>query len=296
MDRREFLRTVGIAGGTALAASSATAAESKDSALEFRSVLVDLQRCIGCRKCEAACAAENGLPIPENLEDPSIFDEIRDTTTDEWTVVNRYQTDVGEVFVKKQCMHCNQAGCSTACLTRAMYKTKEGPVIWRESKCMGCRFCMVSCPFDIPRFEYDSAVPKIQKCIMCWERLKEGEQPACVQVCPVDALQFGYRRQIVDLARGRIYDNPWLYEHHIFGEHEVGGTAWLYISPVPFDQLGFRTYLDNEPVPALTQSFLYSVPVVFLLWPAFLSSLRQARISERSAAQAESDHESGGES
>ncbi len=284
MDRRDFLKTLGVAGSTAtaLAVSPASAAGDAEAAPEFMSVLMDARRCIGCRKCESACAAENGLPIPD-IEDTSVFEEIRDTTTSQWTVVNRYQTDVGEVYVKKQCMHCNQAGCSTACLTKAMYKTQEGPVIWRESKCMGCRFCMISCPFDIPRFEYDKAVPKIQKCILCSQRLEQGEQPACVQACPVDALQFGTRRQLVELAKSRIYENPWLYDHHIYGEHEVGGTGWLYLSPVPFDQIGFRTDLGNESVPQLSQSFLYSVPVVFLLWPAFLSSMRQARAGEHEA-------------
>ena len=284
MDRRGFLKTLGVAGATTLAAPFDSAATDQQSDTEFMSVLVDTRRCIGCRKCEAACAAENGLPMPD-VEDISVFEQVRDTTTSEWTVVNRYRTDAGEVFVKKQCMQCNQAGCSTACLTRAMYKTEEGPVIWRESKCMGCRFCMVSCPFDIPRFEYDSAVPKIQKCIFCFDRLERGEQPACVQACPVDALQFGTRRQLVDLAKSRIYQNPYQYHHHVYGEHEVGGTGWLYLSPVPFDQIGFRTDLGNESMPSLSQSFLYSVPLVFLLWPVFLNGMRRGRSDDDEALQ-----------
>ncbi len=274
MDRRGFLTTLGLAGATTLAAPFNSTADDPQSATEFMSVLVDTTRCIGCLKCEAACAAENGLPVPD-IEDKSVFEELRDTSTDQWTVVNRFQTDVGEVFVKKQCMHCNLAACSNACLTQAMYKTQEGPVIWRENKCMGCRFCMISCPFDIPRFEYDSAVPKIQKCILCFGRLERGEQPACVQSCPVDALQFGTRRQLVDLAKSRIYQNPWQYVHHVYGENEVGGTSWLYLSPVPFDQIGFRTDLGDEAIPALTQNFLYSVPLVFLLWPVFLNGVRR---------------------
>jgi ferredoxin len=161
-----------------------------------------------------------------------------------------------------------------------MHKSDEGPVIWRKSKCMGCRFCMISCPFDVPRFEYDSAAPKIQKCIMCYQRLERGEQPACVQACPVDALQFGTRRQLIDLAQSRIYRHPWLYQHHIYGEHEVGGTGWLYLSQVPYDQIGFRTDLGNETVPSLSREFLYSVPVVFLVWPVFLSAIHRSRSGE----------------
>jgi Fe-S-cluster-containing dehydrogenase component len=197
-------------------------------------------------------------------------------STTAWTVVNRYETAVGEVFVKSQCMHCNQPGCAAACLVSAMEKTKKGPVTWNEDKCMGCRFCMVSCPFDIPKFEYDSPVPKIQKCVMCHERLAEGKVPACVEGCPVEALTFGKRRDLMELARMRIYAQPDRYVRHIYGEREVGGTSWLYVSPVPFEELGFRTNLGIQAVPELSQDFLYSVPVVLALWPAFLFAASRA--------------------
>jgi formate dehydrogenase iron-sulfur subunit len=275
VERRKFLKNLCVAG-TAATTSTAVLSESPDALEhhEFSSVLMDALRCIGCRACEAACALENGLPVPD-VKDLSVFDQVRDTTPDQWTVVNRFDTGVGPIFVKKQCMHCNQAACSTACLTEAMKKTEQGPVIWRESKCMGCRYCMVSCPFNIPKFEYDSANPRIRKCIFCFDRLEKGGVPACVESCPVDALSFGSRRAILREAHSRLHDEPYSYDQHIYGEDEVGGTAWLYVSPVPFDEIGFRTDLGNEPVPELTQSFLYAVPVVFLLWPVFLNSIRR---------------------
>jgi len=139
---------------------------------------------------------------------------------------------------------------------------------------------MVSCPFVIPRFEYDSANPKIQKCILCYERLEEGQIPACVETCPVDALQFGTRREMERIAQNRVANHPNDYVDHIYGQHEVGGTGWLYLSAVPFDQIGFRTDLSHEPVPALTQNFLYSVPIVFLLWPAILNGMRYTKSNE----------------
>jgi ferredoxin len=151
-----------------------------------------------------------------------------------------------------------------------MLKTHEGPVIWREDKCMGCRFCMVSCPFDIPKFEYDSWNPKIQKCNMCWERQEAGLQPACVEACPTDALMFGTKRELMETARVRIYNHPDDYVHQIYGEHEVGGTGWLYLAEVPFDQLGFRTDLGTTPYPEFTKEFLYAVPVIFFGVPALL--------------------------
>jgi hypothetical protein len=135
---------------------------------------------------------------------------------------------------------------------------------------------MVSCPFDIPKFEYDSANPKIQKCRFCWERLQEGETPACVEECPEEAIIFGTRRELLEIARARIYENPDEYVHHIYGEHEAGGTGWLYLSAVPFEQLGFRTDLGTDSYPELTKEFLYAVPIVLALWPAFLLGLNNA--------------------
>ena len=184
-------------------------------------------------------------------------------------VINRYQTRKGEVFVKKQCMHCNQPGCVAACLVKAMEKRKEGPVTWSDN-CMGCKDRMPSCPFEIPKFEYSSPNPRIQKCNLCWNRLEKGGQPACVEACPEQTIIFGARRKLIEEANKRIYQNLGQYVTQIYGEHEVGGTGYLYLSKVPFEQIGFRTDLGTTPYPEYSRGFLYSVPFVLLLWPAFL--------------------------
>jgi len=273
MNRRGFFKTVGAAGLCALAP---TAAESSvEAETEFRGVLIDSTRCIGCRTCEQACAEANDLPVPD-ISDESVREVERDTSETQFAVVNYYQTEKGEISVKKQCMHCNQPACASACLTKAMLKTPEGPVIWREDKCMGCRFCMISCPFDIPKFEYNSAVPRIRKCNMCWARLQNGEKPACVENCPQEALTFGTREELLDEARKRIYEAPDDYVHHIYGEHEAGGTGVLYLAAAPFSELGFKTDLQTEAYPELTTGFLYSVPIVLTLWPAMLLGLSNA--------------------
>jgi Fe-S-cluster-containing dehydrogenase component len=191
-------------------------------------------------------------------------------------VINVYNTSKGDVYVKKQCMHCNEPACASACLTNAMHKTKEGPVIWRGDKCMGCRYCMVSCPFDIPKFEYHSANPKIQKCNMCFDRLQEGKIPACVENCPAEALVFGTRRDLIKEARRRIHENPDAYFDQIYGEEEAGGTSFMYLSPVPFNELGFNTSIQKTNYPELSKGFLYSVPTIFVLWPAILLGIREA--------------------
>ena len=272
IDRRTFLKgmgkgiTLAIPGG-ALMKGTLEAKEIAPSK-EFMGVLVDTTRCVGCRSCEMACAESHGQPVPD-ISDTKALDKIRKTSVTQWTLVNRYQTDKGEVFAKKQCMHCNQPGCVAACLVKAMVKQKNGAVTW-DTNCMGCRYCMVSCPFDIPKFEYGSATPKIQKCSLCWEKLQAGGKPACVEACPAEALTFGTRRELLGEANRRIYGEAGKYVQHIYGEHEVGGTGYLYLSGVPFEQIGFRTDLGTTAYPEFSKGFLYSVPIVLLLWPAFL--------------------------
>jgi formate dehydrogenase iron-sulfur subunit len=272
MNRRAFLKNLGsgIAGSVAgpLLLTGKPSASELAPSKEFMGVLVDTVRCVGCRSCELACAETHHFPLPD-ISDGAVFDKIRQTSVTQWTVVNRYKTKTGEIFVKKQCMHCNQPGCVAACLVKAMEKQEDGAVTW-GSHCMGCRFCMISCPFDIPKFEYGSASPKIQKCNLCWERTKKGEKPACVEACPADALSFGPRRERIEEANRRIYKDAGKYISHIYGEREVGGAGYLYLSSVPFDQIGFRTDLGTTAYPEFSKGFLYSVPIVLLLWPAFL--------------------------
>ena len=270
MDRRSFLK-LSAATGMALAANEAQATEPAHPE-EFVGVLVDTTRCIGCRSCERACSLAHDLPVPD-IEHDGALAQVRDMSDSQWTVVNRFDTSKGEVFVKRQCLHCWQPACGAACLTNAMYKTRTGPVIWRPGKCMGCRFCMVSCPFDVPKFEYSGWNPKIQKCSMCAERLEQGKKPACVEACPTDALMFSSKRQLMEVARVRIYNHPERYVHKIYGEYEVGGTGWLYLSAVPFEEIGFRTDLGTTPYPEYTRNFLYGVPLGLFGLPALLVGL-----------------------
>jgi hypothetical protein len=160
-------------------------------------------------------------------------------------------------------------------------------VIWREDKCLGCRLCMVSCAFEIPKYEYASRNPRVQKCKLCWDEIREGEQPACVENCGGNALTFGKRSDLLEIAKTRIYTNRDDYVSHIYGEHEVGGTGWLYLAAVPFEQLGFRTDLGTTPLPEFTKEFLYAVPAVLTLVPALL--LGVSKVCEGRAETAEPD-------
>ena len=273
IDRRSFFKVLGLTGVSLAAGTKLSAAPKVEGEVEFNAILYDSTRCAGCQGCEFACAESNNLAEPSDSPVPGV---IRKMDESRRTVINAYNTSQGEVYVKRQCMHCNEPACTAACLTSAMHKTKEGPVIWRGNKCMGCRYCMVSCPFDVPKFEYHSPNPKIQKCDMCFDRLGEGKIPACVEACPAEALMFGTRRELIREARKRIHDNPGIYVDHIYGEHEAGGTGFLYLSPVPFNELGFNTSIQTSNYPELSKGFLYSVPTIFVLWPAILLGIREA--------------------
>jgi len=288
MNRRDLLRTVGTIGGWALVARPLEAVQAATDADARMGILIDTTKCLGCRMCERACAAANDLPEPTAPVDRTAY---RPTSPTQFTAVNRYETSTGTTMVKRQCMHCLQPACVSACLTRAMHRSPQGPVSWQSDRCMGCRFCMVSCPFDIPKFEYDSPVPRIRKCEMCRERLAAGQQPACVAACPAKALTFGPRSELLHLARTRIYGEPGKYTPHIYGEHEAGGTSVLYLAAVPFAELGFRTDLGSAAYPTFTREFLYAVPVVLTLVPPFLLAVAMARREQavRAHEQAEED-------
>ncbi len=283
-NKRDFSRRAFLKGAVAIGGSLLLGSLFPDRvfAEEFRGwpdrfgMLSDLTRCIGCRRCEAACNEANNLPSPEiPFDDKSVFEEKRRTDAQTYTVVNRYAdlSRLGQpVYRKVQCMHCEEPACVSACPTGAMKKTPEGPVVYNEKVCIGCRYCMSACPFYIPAYEYFNPFsPKVQKCFMCYStRIAKGEVPACATECPVEAITFGKRSDLIKLARDRISRRPDKYIDHIYGEHEVGGTGWLYISGVPFEQLGFPMDLGTTPIPQLTRDFLSMVPLVLVAWPSLL--------------------------
>lgn len=279
LSRRGFLGIVGVAGLTLLTDDVIGRDKNKENDIEFKGILYDATRCVGCQTCETVCAETNAL-TPPIISEPKP-DVVKKTDEQHRTVVNCHKTSKGNVFTKTQCMHCNEPACVAACLTKAMYKTKEGPVIWRGDKCMGCRYCMVSCPFDIPKFEYHSANPKIQKCTMCFDKIQKGGIPKCAENCPAEAIKFGTRRELLTEARKRIVQNGSTYHNEIYGEHTAGGTGFLYLSPVPFNELGLNTKLQNDSYPELSKGFLFSVPTVFVVLPPLLLGIYEATKKNR---------------
>jgi formate dehydrogenase iron-sulfur subunit len=146
-----------------------------------------------------------------------------------------------------------------------MRKTPEGPVLYDDYKCIGCRYCIQACPFDVPKYQWDRAVPVVGRCVMCAPRLEKGKATACATVCPTGATVFGERSALVAEARSRMATDPGRYVNHIFGLEEVGGTSVLMLSSVPFGQLGFRDNLPTEGLPHTTWRVLSKIPDIVLL-------------------------------
>lgn len=265
ISRRKFLKTMG-AGAAAVVASQlvagfpmSTVHASEKAAADTWAVLIDLTRCAGCNSCALACKAANNLPDADTI--PHELSNSAYTFVDECQVT----TEQGEEtqHVKRQCMHCLNAACVSACPAGAMYKSEEGPVIYRPERCLGCRYCQMACPFGVPSFEWDNGLtPVISKCWMCYSRLKEGETPACVGACPAGALKFGTRDQLLAQAHAQIKSNPDRYIDHIFGEFEVGGTSTLYLSDIPFEELGFPANLPVTAPPEETEKIMSALPAV----------------------------------
>lgn len=275
MDRRQSLKALcGMAAACAVGRESQASSHPTPSENSL-GVLVDTTVCIGCRKCEWACNDANQLPTQsiEAFEDKSVFAEFRHPDGTRYTVVNHFDGAEGAAkpnYVKSQCMHCNDPACVSACLVRALEKQENGAVSYNADRCMGCRYCMIACPFQANGYEYQNALtPRVMKCTLCLERIsKDGGVPACVEICPPQCLTFGKRSELLALAKEKINRKPDHYIDHVFGEHEVGGTSWLYLANREFTELGFPTLPDTAP-PRTTETiqhgvFKYFIPPVAL--------------------------------
>jgi len=291
ISRRSFFRLAGATAGSGVAMSAQARATAEDDRLP--GVLVDTTRCVGCRGCEAACAEANDLPAPPDGDE--VMKSRRDTSQTAFTVVNR--TDApggGDRFGKKQCMHCVAPACASACPVRALNKLPTGPVTYDAGKCMGCRYCMVACPFDVPKYEYEALAPRVRKCTFCAPRQAKGLPPACAEVCPSGALTFGKRHELLEEAKRRIYAAPDRFVHKVYGEHEAGGTSFLYISDVPFEKLGLQGGVPEKPYPELVAGALGAPPLVMTLWPPLLMGLyafsKRREETDKNEAEKKEDH------
>lgn len=269
-----------------------------------RTTLIDIANCIGCRACQVACKQWNEQDGEKTeLDDQLGFQNPATLSANTFTLIAFHemanaekQGGVETAHVMQRCLHCLQPACVSACPTTALYRQSDGPVSYNADDCIGCRYCMLACPWDVPTAEWNSRSPKISKCTHCADRAVQppavsfnGQPaaplndagarqfadtmaiPACVKACPADALRYGTRDEMLALARKRIADRPDRYVDHIYGEKELGGTSVLYLSRVPFEKLGFPTYGD-KPFPAFTKTALGAVPPAVMAVGALLGA------------------------
>lgn len=260
LHRRSVFR-LGVAAVAAASTAQPLGAKDHDNgrakAQDHVGVLVDTTLCIGCRKCEEACNRRNHLPrTPESFANREALRRFRRPSEHAFTVVNQFpgspspdQAALPTTFVKAQCMHCLIPSCVSACIVGALTEAADGAVVYNPTICLGCRYCMIACPFEIPAYEYHTALaPRVRKCEFCTDRTKgTGADPACAAACPTEALVFGQRADLLAIAHARLAERPDRYLQRVYGEYEVGGTGWLYLVGRPVVEIGLVELPEKAP-------------------------------------------------
>lgn len=283
LSRRAALKVLAGGAASAGAASVALAAGPSHEAPRPGAVamLYDTTRCIGCKACVSECAVVNGLqpdtelsggiwqmPLMLNSRTKNVIQLFRDEATG------------AQSFVKRQCMHCLEPACVAGCPFEALSKDEQGIVTWNPTACIGCRFCEVACPYEVPKFEWDRFNPRVVKCEFCRPRLAEGLEPGCTSVCPTDAVIFGTREELLRDAHARVAGAPGRYfEDRVYGETEGGGTQVLYLAHVDYADLGLPALpaTSNAAYANRYQRWVYKAAVL----PVTLYGLLSAVIRRR---------------
>lgn len=276
VDRRTFLKVSAGAAGVCLLGPHIAGASSGGETFDNKvSMLNDLTRCVGCRACESSCKGTYRLKKVGNKPNVDLPQGLEATN---YTVIKRHVSENGQSYIKRQCMHCNHPSCASACPVSALEKQENGVITYDKSKCIGCRYCMVACPFNVPRFEFDDPTPQIRKCTFCYDRLLKGEEPVCAVACPENAITFGTRKEMLEEAHRRIEKNPDRYINHVYGEAEVGGTSVIYLAGMPFADLGLRDF-DEVPLPELAESVQHGIFKWFVSPIALFGLLGLSRVA-----------------
>lgn len=293
INRRTALKGLAAAGTAVVAAPAVASARSEQPTGTMMGMLFDATECIGCQACMVACRQEFGL---EYEPTETLWDRPVDLSARTKNIIKLASNGPEYTFMKMQCMHCIDPACASACMLGAFSKDEHGAVTWDGDLCVGCRYCQIGCPYNVPKFEWDKANPKIVKCEMCPERRAEGREPACVEVCPREAVIYGTREELLQEAHRRIETEPERYNPHVYGEKEAGGTQVLYLAPkdVTFQQLGLPL-LGERSLPDRVrgvQGVIYkgfAAPVA--LYGVLAAVIFRNQRSEKKARQDQHTHE-----
>ena len=285
-DRRTLLKGFAAAAASMTVVSTPALARTRKTAPgDAVGLLYDATKCVGCKACVVACKDAAGLPADTRAS--KLYDAPEGLNEFTKNVIQR--ADSGS-YVKKQCMHCIDPACVGACMLGALSKGKHGIVSWDASLCVGCRYCQMACAFNVPKFEWTKAAPKLVKCELCKDRLAEGKQPACTEVCPRQAVVFGKYDALLDEAHKRLQAEPNNYVPKVYGEKELGGTQVLYLSHVPFEDLGFRFNTD-QPVPEVQQTVQHGIYKGFVGPVALYALLGAVMFRNRKKSPEEGEHD-----
>ncbi len=251
-----------------------------------KAILYDATLCIGCKLCEQACAERNRNPYNDQIASEQV------QSAHKFTVVLNSE----DKFMRRLCMNCLDPTCVSVCPVGALTKNPDGPVSYKEDRCIGCRYCVQACPFSVPKYEWESTFPRVRKCTMCDDRVAAGRMTACSEACPTGATKFGNRDELLAEAHQRIKDHPEQYVNYIYGETEVGGTSVLLLSSIPFEKFGYPTGLLNTPLPQLTFQVLSKIPDLVTLGGVLLGGVywithRREEVAESEREEAEMSSE-----
>jgi Fe-S-cluster-containing dehydrogenase component len=268
ISRRDLLKGAAVAGASTVLAGSAEAREAVEPRPDAVGMLFDATKCVGCRACQTACKRANQLP-EDRVAGPAggEYDAPNDLNASTKNIIKAFEGKGEPTYVKQQCMHCVDPSCVSVCMMGALHKEGEGKrdmggekkgtgiVLYDKGLCVGCRYCQIGCAFNVPKFEWNAALPLIQKCELCRHRRDEKRpgvlavaNPACCEVCPREAVVYGKREELLAEAKRRVAAAPKKYNPHVFGEREGGGTQVLYLAPadVAFKQLGLPELGDES--------------------------------------------------
>jgi Fe-S-cluster-containing dehydrogenase component len=285
INRRQFLRGV-AAGGGAAAVTTVTGGEAeafqrapKPRPPEAFGLLYDSTLCVGCKACVSGCKRANDMPVDISPDqrgwNEGTWDTAKDLSARTLNVIKVYQNgdmaekdreENGYAFIKRQCLHCVDPSCVSCCPVSAMTKDPETGIVSHDpDRCIGCRYCVYACPFQVPKYDFEGPFGQIHKCQLCKHRLAEGELPGCADSCPTGATLFGRFKDLREEAQRRLNLKPGdtyayprgdingkygpynppnakvvnaAYLPEVYGETVLGGTQALYLAGVPFDKLG----------------------------------------------------------
>jgi Fe-S-cluster-containing dehydrogenase component len=312
VDRRSLIKGIAAAGVAAAAGGTAQATVRPTAPADALGLLYDTTRCIGCKTCVVACHEANNLKPDTSNAPGRLWDMPMDLNSDTKTIIKLYRSSDGlqRSYFKAQCMHCVDPACTNACMIGALQKREHGIVSYDPNLCVGCRYCQMACPFNIPKFEWAKAAPKIVKCELCrhraggaalatiggFSRYPKGKGPGCAEVCPREAVIYGTREELLAEARRRLAANPDRYVPKIYGEKDGGGTQCLILSHLPFENLGLPK-LTDEPVPEIQQTIQHGIYQGFAA-PVVLYGILGAVMlrNRKKGSSEESPAEKGGES